>query len=100
MVIYPLEDRMTVELDAPVETTKSGLLLPAGAAERPQEGIVIAMGPGKYDGNGQLIPMNIVVGDRILIGKHVGTDIKIGAVKLTMIRATDVMAVLKPEEPA
>lgn len=93
MNIQPLEDRVIIQLDAAVQTTQSGLYLPEGSETKPQEGTVLAVGPGKYD-NGHSIPMAVFVGDRVLVGKFAGTELKKGAARLTIMRSTDILAIL------
>ena len=92
--IKPLEDRIVVKpLDAE-QTTASGLVIPDTAKEKPQEGEVIAVGPGKLNDEGKRAPMDVKKGDRVLIGKYSGSDIKIDDEELVIVREDEILAVL------
>jgi chaperonin GroES len=93
--IKPLEDRIVVKpLDAE-QTTASGLVIPDTAKEKPQEGEVVAVGPGRFneDGDGR-IPMDVSVGDKVIYSKYGGTEVKYGGDEFLILSARDVLAVL------
>ena len=98
MKFRPLHDRVVVErIDAEAKTA-GGIIIPDTAKEKPQEGKVIAVGPGGRDENGKLIPIDIKVGDRVLFGKWSGTEVKIDGVELLIMKESDVMGVLVEAE--
>jgi chaperonin GroES len=93
--IKPLEDRIVVKpLDAE-ETTASGLVIPDTAKEKPQEGEVVAVGPGRFneDGDGR-VPMDVSVGDKVIYSKYGGTEVKYGGDEFLILSARDVLAVV------
>ena len=92
--IKPLEDRILVKSLEAETTTASGLVIPDTAKEKPQEGKVVAVGKGKLDDSGKLIPMELKVGDRVLYGKYSGTEITIEGKEYMILREDDVLAVL------
>ncbi|MGD0639878.1 MAG: co-chaperone GroES [Roseiarcus sp.] len=95
MKFRPLHDRVVVKrLDAE-EKTKGGIIIPDTAKEKPQEGEVVAVGPGGRDESGKLVPMDVKVGDRILFGKWSGTEIKLDGQDLLIMKESDVMGVLE-----
>ena len=91
--IVPLEDRVVIRpLDAE-EVTASGLVIPDTAKEKPQEGEVLAVGPGRWDEDGEKrIPVDVAVGDRVLYSKYAGTEVKIEGEELLVVPARDVLA--------
>ena len=92
VAIKPLEDRIVVQpLDAE-QTTASGLVIPDTAKEKPQEGVVLAVGPGPRDEDGEYIKMDVEEGDEIIFSKYGGTEIKIGADEVLILRESDVLA--------
>ncbi len=93
--IKPLEDRIVVKpLDAE-QTTASGLVIPDTAKEKPQEGEVVAIGPGRFNEDGdERIPMDISVGDKVIYSKYGGTEVKYGGDELLILSARDVLAVV------
>ena len=92
--IKPLEDRIVIkQLDAE-EVTASGLVIPDTAKEKPQEGEVIAVGPGRVDDNGNRIPLDVNVGDTVIYSKYGGTEVKYGGDDLLVLSARDVLAVV------
>ncbi|HTL42246.1 MAG TPA: co-chaperone GroES [Pseudolysinimonas sp.] len=92
--IKPLEDRIVIkQLDAE-EVTASGLVIPDTAKEKPQEGEVIAVGPGRVDDNGNRIPLDVNVGDTVIYSKYGGTEVKYGGEDLLVLSARDVLAVV------
>ena len=94
--IKPLEDRIVVKpLDAE-QTTASGLVIPDTAKEKPQEGEVLAVGPGRYDDEGEKrIPLDVKVGDTVLYSKYGGTEVKYGGEEYLVLSARDVLAVIE-----
>jgi chaperonin GroES len=95
MNLRPLGDRLVVEPKEQEQTTASGLVLPETAKEKPQEGEVIAVGPGRRDDDGKRIEMDVSVGDHVLYAKYGGTEIKIEGKKLLILKETDVLAILE-----
>ena len=93
--IKPLEDRIVIRLVEAETTTASGLVIPDTAAEKPQEGEVVAVGPGRVDDNGNRIPVDVAVGDRVLYSKYGGTEVKFGADEFLVLSARDVLAVVE-----
>ena len=94
MKIRPLNDRVLVSRVEEEQKTTGGIIIPETAKEKPQEGKVIAVGPGKLDENGKRIGMDVKVGDRILFGKYSGNEIKIEGVEHLIMREEDILAVL------
>ena len=95
MKFRPLHDRVLVRRVEAEEKTKGGIIIPDTAKEKPQEGEVIAVGPGARDDNGKLTPIDIKAGDRILFGKWSGTEIKIAGEELLIMKESDVMGVVE-----
>jgi chaperonin GroES len=90
--IQPLEDRIVVKpLDAE-QTTASGLVIPDTAKEKPQEGEVMAIGPGRIDDNGNRVPLDVSVGDKVIYSKYGGTEVKHGGEEYLILSARDVLA--------
>jgi chaperonin GroES len=92
MDLQPLGDRLIVEILEEEETTVSGIVLPDTAKEKPQRGRVLAVGPGARDEDGEYIKMDVEEGDEIIFSKYGGTEIKIGADDVLILRETDVLA--------
>ncbi|WP_457100147.1 co-chaperone GroES [Microbacterium sp. P5_E9] len=92
--IKPLEDRIVIKQVEAEQTTSSGLVIPDTAKEKPQEGEVIAVGPGRVDDNGNRIPIDVSVGDRVIYSKYGGTEVKFGGDDLLVLSARDVLAVV------
>ena len=90
--LEPLGDRLVVRPIAKEEVTKSGIVLPDTAKEKPQEGEVLAVGPGRLNDEGQRIPMDIKVGDIIIYAKYGGSEIKMDSEELIILREADVLA--------
>jgi chaperonin GroES len=90
--LQPLGDRVLVKPIEKEEKTKSGIYLPDTAKEKPQEGEVIAVGPGKYDDTGKRIPMDLKVGDKVIYAKYGGTEIKVDDVEMMILRESDILA--------
>jgi chaperonin GroES len=91
--LQPLEDRVVVQPIEEEETTASGLVIPDTAKERPQEGKVIAVGPGRFE-DGQRIPMDVKAGDKVIYSKYGGTEVKIEGEEYLILSARDVLAVV------
>jgi chaperonin GroES len=92
--IKPLEDRILVRPEEGEETTVSGIVIPDTAKEKPQEGTVLAVGPGKRSDSGELIPVDVSEGDRVVYSKYGGTEIKVEGEDLLILSARDVLAIL------
>ena len=95
MAFRPLHDRILVRRVDAEEKSKGGIIIPDTAKEKPQEGEVIAVGPGARDEAGKLVPPDVKVGDRILFGKWSGTEIKIDGEELLIMKESDVMGVVE-----
>ena len=94
--LEPLGDRLIVEPIEQEDTTSGGILLPETAKEKPQEGRVIAVGPGKLDDSGKRVKMEVRVGDRVLYIKYAGTEIKVEENKqLLILRESDILALVE-----
>ncbi|GAA5030874.1 co-chaperone GroES [Actinopolymorpha pittospori] len=93
--IKPLEDRIVIKpLDAE-ETTASGLVIPDTAKEKPQEGEVVAVGPGRIDDNGNRVPLDVSVGNKVIFSKYGGTEVKYSGEDYLILSARDVLAVVE-----
>jgi chaperonin GroES len=95
MKFRPLHDRVVVRRIEAEEKTKGGIIIPDTAKEKPQEGEVIAVGPGGRDESGKLIPIELKAGDRILFGKWSGTEIKLDGEELLIMKESDVMGIIE-----
>ncbi len=95
MKFRPLHDRVVVRRVDAEEKTKGGIIIPDTAKEKPQEGEVIAAGPGARDESGKLVPLDVKAGDRILFGKWSGTEVKIDGEDLIIMKESDVMGVVE-----
>ena len=93
--LKPLGDRLVVEPMEKEERTASGIILPETAKEKPQEGTVLAAGPGRTDDDGKRIPMDVKVGDVVLYAKYAGTEVKIDDKKLLILKESDILAILE-----
>ncbi|MCD6204776.1 MAG: co-chaperone GroES [Candidatus Marinimicrobia bacterium] len=94
MTIKPLADRVVVKPSEAEEKTSGGIILPDTAKEKPQEGTIIAVGPGKVSESGAKVNMEVKVGDKVLYGKYSGTEITIDGVEHLIMRESDILAVL------
>jgi chaperonin GroES len=92
--IKPLEDRIVVKPLEAEQTTASGLVIPDTAKEKPQEGKVIAVGPGRVDDNGKRVPLDVKVDDKVIYSKYGGTEVKYAGEEYLILSARDVLAVL------
>jgi chaperonin GroES len=90
--LQPLDDRLVVKPIQKEEMTKSGIFIPDTAKEKPQEGEVISVGPGKMTDEGKRIPMDLKVGDRVIYSKYGGSEIKIDDVEMIILRESDILA--------
>ncbi|MBM4429410.1 MAG: co-chaperone GroES [Chloroflexi bacterium] len=93
--VKPLADRVLVEPLEKEETTPGGIVLPETAKEKPQEGLVLAVGPGRLLDNGERAPMEVKVKDKVLYAKYAGTELKMGDKKYLILGEKDILAVLK-----
>jgi chaperonin GroES len=94
MKFRPLHDRVVVRRIEGEEKTKGGIIIPDTAKEKPQEGEVVAVGPGGRDENGKLIAMDLKAGDRVLFGKWSGTEVKLEGDELLIMKESDIMGVI------
>jgi chaperonin GroES len=92
--LEPLEDRIVVKPGEEEETTVSGIVIPDTAKEKPQEGEVVAVGPGRFE-DGKRIPMDVKVGDKVIYSKYGGTEVKIEGEEYLILSARDVLAIVK-----
>ena len=94
----PLHDRVVVKRVKEEEKTKGGIIIPDTAQEKPQEGEVVAVGPGARDEDGERVEMDVEVGDRILFGKWSGTEVKIDGEELLIMKESDIMGVIEAKK--
>ncbi len=95
MKFRPLHDRVVIRRIEGEEKTKGGIIIPDMAKEKPQEGEVIAVGPGARDESGKLVPLDVKTGDRVLFGKWSGTEVKIDGEDLLIMKESDVIGVIE-----
>lgn len=95
MNVRPLHDRVVLRRIEAEETVRGGIIIPDTAKEKPQEAEVVAVGDGKRDENGKRIPMDVKAGERVLIGKYSGTDIKIGDDEFVIVREDEILGVVE-----
>lgn len=95
MTLKPLADRVVVTMVEAEETTKSGIILTASAQEKPQIAQVIAVGPGELSEDGKTKPMNVKVGDKVIMSKYSGTEVKIDGVEYTILKQGDILAIVE-----
>jgi chaperonin GroES len=95
MKFRALHDRVVIKRIDAEEKTKGGIIIPDSAQEKPQEGEVIAVGPGARDESGKLVPLDLKAGDRILFGKWSGTEVKLDGEDLLIMKESDVMVVIE-----
>jgi chaperonin GroES len=93
--LKPLGDRVVVEPIEREEVTASGIYVPETAKEKPQEGLVVAAGPGRRDEDGERIAMDVAEGDRVLYAKYAGTEVKLGDKKYLILKESDILAILE-----
>ncbi|MBC8206356.1 MAG: co-chaperone GroES [Kiritimatiellales bacterium] len=94
MKIKPLGDRVLVEPMKESEVKKGGIIIPDTAKEKPQEGVVVALGTGKLDDDGKKVPFNVKKGDVVLMPKYGGTEVKMGGKEYQIMREEDILAVI------
>ncbi|MBC7633750.1 co-chaperone GroES [Aeromicrobium sp.] len=94
VTIKPLEDRLVIQAVEAEQTTASGLVIPDTAKEKPQEGNVIAVGPGRVDDNGNRVPLDVAVGDKVIFSKYGGTEVKYDGQEYLILSARDALAVV------
>jgi chaperonin GroES len=95
MKLKPLQDRVIVKQSEAEEKTKSGILLPDAAKEKPTKGKVIAAGPGKLSDKGKPMDLSVRVGDNVYYGKYSGTDVEVNGEKFVILRESDILGVLE-----
>lgn len=93
--IKPLEDKVLVQIAEAETTTASGLVIPDSAAEKPQEAVVIAVGPGRLDDNGNRVAVDVKDGDTVIFSKYGGTELKYGGEEFLLLSARDLLAVVE-----
>ena len=96
MAFRPLGDRVLIRRVEEEAKTKGGIIIPDTVKEKPQEGEVVAVGPGLWDDDGKRIPMGLAAGDRILFGKWSGSEVKIDGEELLIMKESDVLGILDP----
>jgi chaperonin GroES len=95
VAIKPLEDRIVIQqLDAEQVTT-SGIIIPDSAKEKPQEGTVVSVGPGRIDDNGNRVPLDVAIGDVVLYSRYGGTEVKYDGVEYLVLSARDILAIVQ-----
>ena len=94
MAFRPLHDRVVVKRLEGEEKTKGGIIIPDTAKEKPQEGEIVAVGPGARDEAGKLVPLDVKAGDRILLGKWSGTEVKIDGQDLLIMKESDILGIV------
>ena len=92
--IKPLEDRIVIQVLEAEQTTASGIVIPDTAKEKPQEGRVLAVGPGRFE-DGARVPLDVQVGDKVIFSKYGGTEVKFAGVEYLVLSARDVLAVVE-----
>lgn len=95
ITIKPLEDRIVIRQVDSEEKTASGLYIPDAAKEKPQEGEVLAVGPGRVDDNGNRVPVDVKVGDHVIFSRYGGTEVKFDGEELQILSARDVLAIVE-----
>ncbi len=95
MALRPLHDRVIIKRLDNERTTASGIVIPDSAAEKPDQGEVLAVGPGKKTEEGKLIPMDLKVGDKVLFGKYAGQSVKVDGDEVLVIREEEIFAVIQ-----
>jgi chaperonin GroES len=98
MQFRPLHDRVVVRRVESEDRTKGGIIIPDTAKEKPQEGEIVGVGPGARDENGQIQPLDVKVGDRVLFGKWSGTEVKIDGEELLIMKESDIMGIIQQQQ--
>ena len=94
MKVQPLGDRVLIEVLEAEEKTKSGIVLPDTAQEKPQQGKVVAVGKGKISEDGKIVPLEVKTGDKVLFGKYAGTELKMDEKNLLMLKEEDILGIV------
>jgi chaperonin GroES len=94
MMIKPLHDRVAVELEAQETKTAGGIIIPDSAKEKPVKGKVVAVGKGSKDDKGNIIPLDVKVGDKVIFGKWSGTEVEVDGKKLLIMKESDIIGIL------
>ncbi len=95
MALRPLNDRVVIKRSDPELKTSSGIIIPDSAGEKPEQGEVVAVGPGKRNESGQLVALTVAIGDKVLFGKYSGQTIKLDGDELLVVREEDLFAVIE-----
>jgi chaperonin GroES len=95
MQFRPLHDRILVRRVDEDEKTAGGIIIPDTAKEKPQQGVVVAVGPGARNEAGELLPLDVAVGDRVLFGKYAGGEVRIGGAEYSIMKESDIMGVVE-----
>jgi chaperonin GroES len=95
VAIKPLEDRIVIQQLAAEQVTASGIVIPDSAKEKPQEGEVVAIGPGRIDDNGNRVPLDVKAGDIVIYSRYGGTEVKYDGVEYLVLSARDILAVVE-----
>ena len=95
MKFRPLHDRVLIEVLDSEEKTSGGIIIPDTAKEKPQEGEVVAVGPGAKNNEGKISPLDVKIGDRVLFGKWSGTEVKIDGKELLIMKESDIMGIIE-----
>jgi len=95
MPIQPLLDRVLVKRSEPAETERSGIIIPDTAKEKPMEALVVAVGEGRFGKNGKRISMSVQVGNKVLIGKYPGSEVKFEHVDYVIVREDEILAIIE-----
>jgi chaperonin GroES len=93
--LRPLGDRVVIEPTPREEMTKSGIVLPDTAKEKPQEGTILAVGPGAFDNDGKRVPIDVKAGDKVLYAKYAGTEFKVDGEDLLIVSQKDILAIVE-----
>ena len=95
VAIKPLADRVVIQQLAAEEVTTSGIIIPDSAKEKPQEGTVVAVGPGRIDDNGNRVPLDVSIGDVVLYSRYGGTEVKYDGAEYLVLSARDILAIVE-----
>ena len=95
VAIKPLEDRIVIQQLEAEQVTTSGIIIPDSAKEKPQEGTVVSVGPGRIDDNGNRVPLDVAIGDVVLYSRYGGTEVKYDGVEYLVLSARDILAIVQ-----
>lgn len=95
MKVRPIGDRVLIKRMEPKEQVKGGIIIPDTAKEKPLEGTIVSVGEGRYDDKGKLIPMTVKEGQKVLVGKYAGTEIKIDEVEHIIVREDEILGIIE-----